>query len=61
LSEGTEAFVGDEGFDRLLAGYRKKSEAAGRRSGRRFCTQCGKPLKAGAKFCTGCGAKLELS
>ncbi len=54
LSEGTEAFVGDEGFDRLLAGYRKKSEAAGR-SVHRFCTQCGKPLKVGAKFCTGCG------
>ncbi|MBN1472165.1 MAG: zinc ribbon domain-containing protein [Syntrophaceae bacterium] len=25
---------------------------------KKFCSECGKPLKPGAKFCAGCGAKI---
>ncbi len=25
---------------------------------KKFCAECGKPLKPGAKFCAGCGAKI---
>ena len=27
-------------------------------AGKKFCPQCGKPLKPGLKFCSGCGAKI---
>lgn len=25
---------------------------------KKFCAECGKPLKPGAKFCAGCGTKI---
>lgn len=31
---------------------------ADQKPAKRFCAECGKPLKPGAKFCDGCGAKI---
>ena len=35
-----------------------KGKSSGKKSGKKFCSQCGEKNKANAKFCTSCGEAL---
>ena len=37
-----------------------EEESSGTGSGRKYCTNCGEPLKPGQKFCGNCGMKFDI-
>lgn len=61
IHEYLSAFLTNPSVLGGLAGISGQKEPAPAQaaSGKKFCPQCGKPLKPGLKFCSGCGAKIS--
>jgi len=44
--------------EQAVAASSQSITAGDQEPAKKFCAECGKPLKPGAKFCAGCGAKI---
>lgn len=59
-AEITEAINPEEVNGSMSETPLTEEEPSGTGSGRKYCTNCGEPLKPGQKFCGNCGMKFDI-